>query len=226
MTRETVKSDGVGFNWAVYGSSGMAKETVGCRVPVAIAEQVGRYADTHDLTKTDTIELFIRTGLREPEEYTRKHVYTGEIRENWHPEPPHRESTRRDDDIEGRVKRKLQGAESYTGEWEENTALTARLPGEVVRGIEEWAESQDQSKSVAAADLLKRGLWADPLPDGYTGRLGGESYTVELESEKADTFRRYRLAKRYTPSEAVSALLGASRSTKSVRPDWGQPGDE
>lgn len=226
MTREGGKSDGTGFNWVVYGEMSMAKETVSTRVPVAIAEQVDRYANAHEISRTEALELFITTALENPEAHREKRVYTGRIREDWHPDPPHKESRRNNDTIEGRVKRKLGSTDPYVGEWEEREALSARLPGEVVRGIEEWGESQDVNKANAAADLIERGLRADPLPDDHTVSLEGERYTVELEPEKADVFRRYRLSRVYTPSEAVSAVLGATRSTKRLRPDWAKPDED
>lgn len=207
----------------------MAKETVGVRVPVAIAEQVDRYAEIHEISRTDAIELFIQTGGESPEAFRENRVYTGRIREDWHPSAPHRRpngSEKRDDSISRRVRRKLGGSEGYTGEWDENTALTARLPSDLVRGIEMWGESHDMSKSVAAEDLLKRGLRSDPLPDGYTSPFNGESYTVELEPEKADLFRRYRLSHMDTPCGAVNGLLSASRSKKPIRVDWSNPDED
>lgn len=229
MTRETAKSDGTGFNWVVYGEMSMAKETVSTRVPVAISEQVDRYAEIHEISRTEALELFITTALENPDGYREKRTYTGRIREDWHPAPPHKDPDhggRRNDSIEKRVKRKLGSTEPYVGEWDEREALSARLPGEVVRGIEDWAESQDMNKANAAADLIERGLRADPLPDDHTVPLEGEMYTVELEPEKADALRRYRLSGRYTPSEAVSAVLGATRSRKSLRPDWAKPDED
>ena len=228
MTRETANSEETGFNWVVYGEMSMAKETVSTRVAQAIAEQVDRYAEIHEISRTETIELFIRTALENPEAYKEKRTYTGRIREDWHPEPPHRDPEHKiglSDSIEKRVHRKLPGTEVYTGEWEEREAISARLPGEIVRGIEDWGESQDMNKANAAADLIERGLRADPLPDDHTVGLEGERYTVELDPEEADAFRRYRLGRHYTPSECVSALLGASRSTKSIRLDWAKPED-
>lgn len=204
----------------------MAKETVGVRVPVAIAEQVDRYAEIHEITRTDAMELFIRTGILSPWGFREKRVYTGRIREDWHPSAPHRRpngSKKRDDSIARRVRRKLGGSEAHAGEWEENTALTARLPSDLVWGIEEWGKSHDMSKSVAAEDLLTRGLRSDPLPDTHTIPLEGETYTVELEPVKADLFRRYRLSHWETPSEAVSGLLAASRSKKPITVDWANP---
>jgi hypothetical protein len=231
MTRNTENSDDTGFNWAVYGSGGMAKETVGARVPVAVAEQVDRYAETHEITRTAAIELFIRTGLDGPDRFGENRVYTGRIREDWHESAPHRypNGSLKDGDREigWYVRSKIAGGgEWYPGEWSENEALTARLPGEVVRGIEAWSESLDVAKSKGAAYLLRWGLALDPLPADHRVPLNGETYTVELEPELADKFRRYRLANRHTPSEAVSGLLGASRSRKSVRLDWGNPREE
>lgn len=227
--REDTNFEGTGFKQAVYGETSMPKETVGTRVPVAIAEQVDRYAETHDLSRTGVMELFIRTALENPDASDEKRVYTGRIRAEWHPSPPHcdpRGRPKRGDGIEQRVKRKLAGETPYVGEFEENEALTARLPGDLVRDIEEWGESHDMNKSNAAADLLVRGLKADPLPDDHTVELEGESYTLELEPELADVFRRWRLSRRQSPSEAVSTLLQASESRKSIRPDWGKPDEE
>ena len=218
-----------GFILLVYVIIGMVKETVGTRVPVAIAEQVDRYAETHGISRTEAIELFIRTGFEQPNGYREERTYTGRIREDWYPEPPHRDpeySWGMGDSIEKRVKRKLGYTESYTGEFEENEALTARLPGEMVECIGEWQKSQDMNRANAACDLLKRGLRADPLPDGHEVSLDGEKYTVRLGPEKADKFRRYRLSDRKTPSEAVSSLLGATRSQKPVSVNWGTPGEE
>lgn len=231
MTRNPENSDGTGFNWAVYGSDGMAKETVGARVPVAVAEQVDRYAETHEITRTAAIELFIRAGLEGPGRFGENRVYTGRIREDWHPHPPHRNGNgslkHRGRGVGWYARHKVAGGvEWYPGEWEENEALTARLPGEVVRGIEAWSESLDVAKSKGAAYLLRWGLALDPLPDDHTVPLNGETYTVELEPVLADRFRRYRLDHRYTPSECVSTLLGASRSQKSIRLSWGKPGEE
>lgn len=228
MTRETEKSDGTGFNWVVFSDSSMAKETVSTRLPVAIAEQVDRYADTHEISRTEAMELFIRQGLESPTAHREERTYTGQIRADWTPAPPHEDPDygwSGSDGVATRVQRKLGNTAPRTGEYEESVARSSRLPGEVVRGIEDWAESQDMNKANAAADLLERGLLADPLPPDHTVSLEGEPYTVTLEPEKADTFRRFRLMKRQTPSEAVSALLGATRSQKPIRPEWEKPED-
>lgn len=228
MTRENAKSDDTGFNWVVYGEESMAKETVSTRVPVPVAEQVDRYADIHEISRTAALELFIRTALESPDAHRQEKTYTGRIRDNWHEHPPHKDpkgARNPKDTIERRVRLKLGATAPYTGEWGRREALSARLPGEVVRGIEDWAESQHMNKANAAADLIERGLQADPLPGDHSVELDGERYTLVLEPEKADVFRRYRLSRRYTPSECVSALLMASTSQKRIRPDWEKPVD-
>lgn len=228
MTREHPKSDDTGFNWVVYGEESMAKETVSTRVPVPVAEQADRYADIHEISRTAALELFIRTALESPNAHRQERTYTGRIRDDWHDGAPHEQGPaiqNRHDTIESRVQRKLGATAPYTGDWGRREALSARLPGEVVRGIEDWAESQDMNKANAAADLIERGLQADPLPDDHGVSLEGERYTLVLEPEKADVFRRYRLSRRYTPSECVSALLMASTSQKRIRPDWERPED-
>ena len=218
--RETRNSDDTGFNWVVYGKESMAKETVGARVPVAIADQVHSYVETHEITRTAAIELFIRTALEDPEQFRCKQSYTVEIREDREGEPRH---------VSG-WKAELRHADQFVGEWDSTEALTARLPGEIVRGIEEWAESQDIAKSVAAEDLLVRGLKADPLPESnpdpipeHTDYSEAVVKTVELEPDEADLFRRCRLHYRKGPSEAVNWLIGATYSTSSARVGWSKP---
>jgi len=223
MTRETAKSNDTGFNWVVYGEGSMAKETVGARVPVAVADQVFHYVDTHEITRTEAIELFIRTALEDPDGFGRKQSYTVQIREN-------QERARDEPVYAGEWKDELRRADRFVGEWDSTEALTARLPGEVVRGIEQWAESQDLAKSVAAEDLLVRGLKADPLPEGsedpipeYTDYSDAVVKTVELEPEEAELFRRCRLHYKKGPSEAVNWLISAQYSTKSARVGWAKP---
>ena len=221
--REGTNLNDTGFNWVVYADGGMAKETVGARVPKAIADQVYHYVDTHDITRTDAIELFIRTGLDEPEQFRREQSYDVQIR----PE------TGEDDPVDaGEWVDQLRGADRYVGEWETTEALTARLPGDVVRGIEQWGESQDMAKSVAAEDLLVRGLKADPLPESNPDPIpelkdysDARVKTVELESEDAELFRRCRLYYKTGPSETVNRLVSAKYSTSNARVGWAKPED-
>ena len=233
MKREAQDSDGTGFNWVVYSENGMAKETVGVRVPVAIAEQVDRHAETHDMTRTEAMVSFVRCGLEYPDAHRESRVYTAQIRESqwdsdmarvgWASEPSL-------PGVEETVKQQLRVADRIPGDYEENMALTARMPGDVVRGIEQWAESEDLAQSVAAEDLLVRGMKADPLPPGNEdpipetgGGFDGGVKTIELESEEADLFRRCRLYYRMGPTRCVNQLLGASKSSKSARVGWAKP---
>jgi hypothetical protein len=225
MTREVEKTGDTGFNWVVYGEMSMAKETVGLRVPVAVAEQVDRYAETHDMTRTAVIDLFIRTGLDEPDGFADKRTYAARIPEDV-VERVTTGVTSGNNSVTERIVREIGRAKPYEGEYEEDEALTARLPGEVVRGIEEWAESQDMAKSNAAADLLVRGLRQNPYPDDFSIVSEGRMYTFELEPEEAELFRKYRLTNGTGPSKAAEHLLRASTGTGSVRPDWGKPDEQ
>lgn len=201
----------------------MAKESVGARVPVAIADQVFNYVDTHEITRTEAIELFIRTALDDPEQFQRKQSYTVQIRQN--------QERARDEPVSAAGwKGELRGADRFVGEWDSTEALTARLPADVVAGIENWAESQDLAKSVAAEDLLVRGLKADPLPESnpdpipeHTDYSDAVVKTVELEPEDAELFRRCRLYYRKGPSETVNWLISATYSTNSARVGWAKP---
>lgn len=198
-----------------------------------MAEQVKRYAQTHEITRTDAIELFIRTALDDPDRRDAERAYTAHIQDfEWGTggvkdgvlRIPRRES------VEDVVKGQLRSADRYAGEYGENEALTARLPGDVVGGIEAWSEHREMPKSVAAADLLERGLEADPLPDenpdpwpDHVGSYDGGVKTVEFSPEEADLFRRCRLYYRKGPSEAVNTLLNAYTSTSSARVGWEKP---
>jgi len=223
MARETAKSNDTGFNWVVYGEGSMAKETVGARVPVAIADQVFHYVDTHEITRTEAIDLFIRTALEDPDGFEREQSYTVQIRQN--------QERARDEPVRaGGWKGELRSADRFVGEWDSTEALTARLPGEVVRGIEQWAESQDLAKSVAAEDLLVRGLKADPLPESNPDPIPEDTdysdaamKTVELEPDDAELFRRCRLWYKKGPSETVNWLIGATYSTSNARVGWCKP---
>lgn len=221
--RESTNSNDTGVNLVVYGDGGMAKETVGARVPVAIADQVFNYVDTHEITRTEAMELFIRTALNDPDLFEREQSYTVQIRKN--------KDDERGEPVSGADwKGELRAADRYVGEWDSTEALTARLPGEVVRGIEQWAESQDMAQSVAAEDLLVRGLKADPLPESnpdpipeYTDYSDAVVKTVELEPEEAELFRRCRLYYKNGPSETVNWLRSARYSSKSARVGWAKP---
>lgn len=225
MTRETEKSGRTGFNNGVYRDGGMAKETVGARVPLAIAEQVKRYAETHDITRTEAIGLFIETGLQVAGEERGKRAYTVRIREV--------ERARDRPLSAGGWKGQLRNAVRVEGDYDSTEALTARLPGETARAIEQYAEDSDVPKAVAAEQLLIRGLKEDPLPEGSEDPLP-DSYrdddmsvkTVELEPEDAELFRRCRLYYRQGPSECVNWLISATYSTSSAKIGWEKPTDD
>jgi hypothetical protein len=191
------------------------------RVPVAIAEQVDRYAKTHEITRTDAIDLFLRYGLELEGENERKRVYTGRLRVFEDERLPHEESVRANLSVEEAIIRSLEGLDAYAGEFEEEKALTARLPPDLVNEIEAWAESQGVPVSVGAARLLERGMRWDPLPESYDCDLEGEAYTLALEPEQVDLFRRYRLTHMVKPGEAASNLLRARHNPI----DWGSPSE-
>lgn len=225
MTREVENSGRTGFNNGVYGDGGMVKETVGARVPVAIAQQVKRYAETHDITRTEAIGLFIETGLQVVGEERGKRAYTVRIREV--------ERGRDRPLTSGGWKGALRSAERIEGNYGSTDALTARLPGETVRAIEQYAEDSGVPEAVAAEQLLVRGLEEDPLPEGSEDPTP-DSYdsadisvkTVELEPEEAELFRRCRLYYRKGPSECVNWLISATYSTSSARVGWETPTDD
>lgn len=224
MTRETRKSDGTGFNTDVYRSNSMAKETVGVRPPKAITEQVIEYAKTHDITRTEAIGLFIREGLKDDGDSGEKRTYTVQIREV--------ERARDEPVVMGGWKGQLQSADKYQGDYESTDALTARLPKNLVREIEQYAEEKAVPKSVAAEELMTEGLKSDPLPDGSADPIPDEKdysdatvKTVELEPEEAELFRRCRLHYGMGPSECVNWLMSATYSKSSARVGWEKPED-
>jgi hypothetical protein len=191
----------------------MAKELVGVRVPVAVAEQVDAYAETHEISKTEAIELLIRTG------YDRS-IPEGD-RSVRGPEPEHTNSS--SPGFEHIIRRKLQGAEPYHGDYENTRSPTARLPDGVVERIEDWQESQDVNRTNAAADLLERGLIIDPSPDQHDGDSVNMGITVALSPDEYEIFRKYRLSWKNTEPEAVQSLAMPSSSQKSISLEWGKP---
>jgi hypothetical protein len=225
MTRETENSYGTGFKEIVYGDGGMAKETVGVRPPQAIAEQVKEYAQTHEISRTEAIELFIRTGLQTVGSERNGRAYTVRIREVEHA---------RDRPLySGGWKSELRKADRWEGVYDSTEALSARLPGELVRKIEEYAAENGLAKSVAAENLMTRGLKEDPLPQGSEDPIPEHRdysdtsvKTVELDAEEAELFRRCRLQYKKGPSETVNWLIGATYSTSSARVGWEKPEEE
>ena len=214
-----------GFNTSVYRKMSMAKETVGVRPPKAIEEQVYEYSQTHEITKTEAIALFIRKGLELGGEVPEKRAYTVQIRE-----------VERGDGTPRHVggwKAELRSADRFEGVYDSTEALTARLPSELVREIEAYGEENGLVKSVAAEQLMVAGLKADPLPEGsedpipeHTDYSDATVKTVELDAEEAELFRRCRLYYMKGPSECVNQLIGATYSTSSARVGWAKPADE
>lgn len=225
MKREEPNSDDTGFKPVVYGEGGMAKETVGVRPPQAIAEQVKAYAETHEISRTEAIGLLIRTGLEQAGSERDGRAYTVRIREV---------ERARDEPVRiGGWKGELHRADRIEGVYDSTEALTARLPGDLVREIEAYAAENELAKSVAAEKLMVRGLKADPLPEGsedpipeHTDYSDASVKTVELDAEDAELFRRCRLHYRKGPSETVNWLIGATYSTSTARLGWEKPDDE
>lgn len=222
MTRERTKSGDTGFNCVVYGEESMAKETVSTRVPVAVGKQVDRYAETHDISRTDAIEVFIRAAAESDSTDSGKRAYT--VRK-WEV------GAARDSPLTvGGVEGALHSAVEEMGEWDEMTAISARLPTEVVAEIAGYATAYDVSKSEAAREMLVEGLERDPLPEGSEDPLPDEVEesettvnTLELDAEDADKFRRMRLRYRMGPSEAVHWLQQSNYSTSEARIGFGKP---
>lgn len=217
MTREGENFEGTAFKQAVYEESSMAKETLSTRVHPFVAEQVERYAEIHDLSRTEALILFLETGLSEGDPMCSNRTYTVRLREERAEELEQwggRSSTIQPEEL-------LRGGVSYLDESEPEepvddspVALSARVPPELVEQVVEWGESHDVAKAVAAEKLIERGLQWDPLPASYQSPFEGPSYTVELEPEKADLVRRWRLKKRYTPCRAFNSLAYARISRK------------
>lgn len=215
--RETGNFEGTGFKQAVYEESGMAKETLSTRVHPFVAEQVERYAEIHDLTRTETLELFLETGLSEGDPDGSNRTYTVRLREERGKELEEWGGT----STSVRPEELLRESVSYLGEAEPEepvedgpVALSARIPPALVERVVEWGESQDVAKAVAAETLIERGMKWDPLPASYQSPHEGPSYTVELEPEDAELVRRWRLKKRYTPCRAFNSLAYARISPK------------
>lgn len=203
----------------------MAKETVGVRPPKAIEEQVYEYSQTHGISKTDAIELFIREGLERDGERPEKRAYTVRIRDVEYV----KEGPRTVGGIEGQ----LRAADRFEGEYDSTEALTARLPGELVREIEAYADANDLLKSVAAEELMVTGLKSDPLPEGSEDPVpethdysDATVKTVEFDAKHTELFRRCRLYYGMGPSECINWLRGAAHSTSSARVGWEKPEDE
>jgi len=217
MARETGNFEGTDFKQAVYEETAMPKETLSTRVHPFVAEQVERYAETHDLTRTETLVLFLETGLSkgDPEKANRSYTVRmteerGDALKEW---GGTNVSVRPEQLLEESVTY-LQDSETEESVDESPVALSARVPPELVVDVVGWGERHDVSKAVAAEKLIERGLKWDPLPDGYVSENEGPSYTVELEPEEADMVRRWRLKKRYTPCRAFNSLAYARISGK------------
>ena len=217
MTREARNFEGTAFKQAVYEESSMVKETLSTRVHPFVAEQVERYAETYDLTRTETLELLIETGLEWGNPESGNRAYTVRLAA-WREEQLDEMCSGNSEPF---IRRMLDGCvhcldESEPEEPEDDrpVALSARLPPELVQRVVEWGKSKDVSKAVAAEMLIERGLKWDPKPRAYQSPNDGSQYTVELEPEEADLLRRWRLSERKTPCEAFDSLVYANASPK------------
>jgi len=195
----------------------MAKETLSTRVHPFVAEQVERYAEIHDMTRTDVLELFLETGLSEGDPESFNHSYTVRLRENMAEEVEGWGGANSKDYSQQILKESVSYLDELESEEPDESgpvALSARVPPGLVERVVSWGESQDVAKAVAAEKLIERGLKWDPMPVGYRSPFEGPSYTVELEPEEADIVRRWRLKKRYTPCRAFNSLAYARISRK------------
>jgi len=217
MTREARNFEDTAFKQAVYEESSMAKETLSTRVHPFVAEQVERYAETYDLTRTETVELLIETGLEQGDLESGNRAYTVRLaawREEQIAEMCSGDSGQYIQRMLNSCVGCLDESEPEEPEDERPVAISARLPPELVQQVVEWGKSQDVSKAVAAEKLIERGLKWDPKPVSYQSPNDGGQYTVELGPEAVDLLRRWRLSERKTPCEAFDSLVYASASTK------------
>lgn len=195
----------------------MAKETVSTRLPRAIAEQVDRYAETHEISRTKAMEILAREGVENPENAEGERAYTGVISEN-SIEQAYTGGPAGNLALETVIKRslgtQLRERESVPEEFGEDVARSARFPPALAGRLKERAESQDSSKAVVTAEAIETGLKADPIPPCTGDDREGRLYTVVLDRETAELFRKYRLDRRRVPGEAFEAALMWTNSSK------------
>lgn len=201
----------------------MAKKTVSTRVRREIAEQVDRYAEMHEISRTEALTRFARIGIEEPERAEGERAYTGVIPVKSVDEAEEGRKMDNFGSIEDKVRfglSRLREPESLPVEYGEEVARSARMPPELVGRLDERAESQDSSRAVVAAEAITTGLKSDPVPDEERGGRQGRPYTVVLDRETAEIFRKYRLSSRKMPGEVFETALKMAESTKPVVTDW------
>jgi hypothetical protein len=210
-----------GFILLVYDCTDMAKETVGFRIPIGEAQQVDSYAEAYEITRTEAVERFVRAGFDAEGEPPCKQEYLLVLPPQFgsvHGMPSAELNAARKHPLRV-LSRKLRSVVGDPEESEEEKALTARLPPELVEEIVEWGQSEELPKSVAAEKLVRRGLWSDPAPDEGRDGLEGQLKTFDLGPDTADMFRRYRYRREYTPQVAAYALwrhVGTPEETEQV----------
>jgi predicted DNA-binding protein len=203
----------------------MAKKTVSTRLLEPVAEQADRYAEIHEISRTEALTRFARAGLEALDSEVGERSYTGVIPEipdekgYWDGETPGSFSI--EEFIEVGL-RKLEDSGAETFDDGEEVARSARMPPAIVEQMDERAESQDSTRAVVAAEAIERGLKEDPLPAVSERQRNGASYTVELDAETAELFRRYRLEYRMVPGEVFEKGLNwaSAPPDRSVLVNW------
>lgn len=217
MTRESEKSRRREFNTEVYTSQDMAKKTVSTRLPLRVAEQVDRYAETHEISRTKAIEVLAREGVENPENAEGERAYTGVIPDEL-VEQANLKSMGVGEDTEAAIRRslnmQLRPRKSVPDEFDETVARSARLPKDLAGRLIERAESQDSSKATVTAEAIEVGLKADPIPMGTESEKEGRLCTVVLDRETAELFRKYRLGRKKVPGEVFESALMWTNSSR------------
>jgi predicted DNA-binding protein len=87
--------------------------------------------------------------------------------------------------------------------------VSARVPPEIAEGIDEYAETWNMNRTDAMTVILKAGLEANPEPGCVGTNRSNHTYTLALDSEKADMLSEAARATETTPPEYVKGLIEA-----------------
>lgn len=93
--------------------------------------------------------------------------------------------------------------------------VSGRVPPELAKAVERYAERWNMTKTDALTDILRAGIAADPQPESAgdlaRDKQGAATYTLTLDRETADFLARVSVESDTTPPEYIQRLIEERR---------------